>query len=187
MRRFVILALMALGLAGCAGGMNTIYFTDQWPPYSPSLVNYAAQSGTLPVQIAGNPFPSPAEPEAIANAVPIPGYIIPTKPTTMPNVNANMNFRLAFAFNPVNPNQSFDNLCRDIAGIAVRPPNGQETIIMAAFCSVDRAIAYTEGKTGPVQSLADPAYRGLMGDMMLAMLPPYDPSLARSPACGPFC
>ncbi|MBN9525392.1 MAG: hypothetical protein J0H82_04250 [Alphaproteobacteria bacterium] len=186
MRRFAILALLGLGLAGC-GGLNTIYFTDQLPPYSPGLVGYAGQSGTLPVQLVGNPFPQPTEPEAIANAVPLPGYLPPTKPTTRPNADANMNFRLAFAFNPVNPNQSFDNLCSDINGVAVRPPNGQETVIMAAFCSVNRAIAYTEGKTGPVQSLADPAYRSLMADMMVSMLPPYDPTLGMSPMCGPYC
>jgi len=38
-----------------------------------------------------------------------------------------------------------------------------------------------------VQSLADPAYRSLMADMMVSMLPPYDPTLGMSPMCGPYC
>jgi hypothetical protein len=173
MRSILLLAVAATALAGCAG--PRISYSDQIPPYSRQLVDYAAQSGEFTAVIVGNPFPSPADAEAMAAAIPWPGYFTRARVTTRPGPEARSNHRAVFVFNPAWRGPALDEVCRDPAAAATRPPGAEPTRVAATFCAAERAVSWlvAEGNagTGP----GDPLYRQLMGQVMLNLLPPMGP------------
>jgi hypothetical protein len=183
--RLRLSTLLLLTLGGCAGA-ERVYHADRTALYTPALVNYAAQTGEMAVEIKGNPFAQAIEPESIAGALYLPGHFTKARLTTTPGPRAASNVRIVMAFNPVVPGSGEWALCRDLAKVAVRPAAPEFASVASALCAGDRPAAWAHGQ-GPVgDGPADPRFQRLMGQVFHAMLPPSNPDrggICFSPLC----
>lgn len=168
------LALVAALLAGCAG-QTRIYNTEVAPAYSPTEYGYGAGRRDLTTVIRGDPFQLGEEPfqaqfvELLNRHQPI---MQPTHFTTTPGPSARPIYRAVFVFDSayVQPTA----LCQQPLDV---PPadTGPTVRVIAAFC---RWGGYLTTATGEVDvaSLDDPRFASLIGQMVLVLFPPVDPT-----------
>lgn len=172
---FLVAGVVTLALSACEKSVYETTYTLQWPPYSSTLVTYAGSKGVFPMQIRGQPFAEPVDAQVVARNIPLPAWINPARGTTTWPPEVSSWVRTVFVFNPVNPKQSFDNLCRDLDGVATRPPDGKTEVVMAAFCSGPTAASFTLG-TGPMGTSVDSEhFQKLMFQVTWDLYPLVDP------------
>lgn len=173
----------AAGLAACAGGGSGLFggplitYDQQVSPYAPSFVRTAAQTGSFYVRILGEPFPGETPKEEIARRIPMPQWLGQVRATTMPGEEVNTNFFAILAFNPAFSGPLTDAACADPEAVPVQPPVAGTVRLAAGFCIGSRIgsylVAQQEGIAGP----DDPRFAAMLGQVMLALLPRYDPAL----------
>lgn len=174
MRRYLSLLSLAaaLALGACAHGVTTIYGQDQTPLYSPGLVPYATESGTLYTIVRGNPFgPGPGNPEAIAASLQSPGWYPPFRFVTRPMPGLRTDARLVLIFNPVDRTSGDDEACRTPQLQRIRPGGGPVRL-QAAFCIGNRYVSHVAVMGPPASSPQDPAFHEMMNETLASLLPP---------------
>jgi hypothetical protein len=172
-RHWTSLATVFL-LGGCAG--QTLVYNEQLSPaYRPTEYGYGAGGRDFTTVIVGDPFQLSEEQfqeqfTALLNRhQPI---LQPTHFTTTPGPTARPIYRVVFLFNTqtVLPNQ----MCR--APFEVPAVDLGETVrVNAVFC---RWQGYLSTVTGEVQAdrIDDPKFESMIGQMILLLFPPIDPS-----------
>ncbi len=175
MRRHISLASLAvaaLTLGACAHGVTTIYGQDTASLYTPSLVAYATQSGTLYTIVRGNPFgPGPGNPEAIAASLQSPGWYPPFRFVTRPMPGSRTDARLVLIFNPVDRTSGDDETCRAPQLQQIRPGGGPVRL-QAVFCIGSRYVSHVAVMGPPASSPQDPAFQEMMNETLASLLPP---------------
>jgi hypothetical protein len=172
--RYPWIGLAVLLLAGCAG--QTLVYNDQLSPsYRPTEYGYGAGRRDFTTVVGGDPFQLGEEAfqeQFIALLNRHQPILQPTHFTATPGPSARPIYRAVFLFNtrPVLPNQ----LCR--APLEVPTVDLGKTVrVTAAFC---RWQGYLSTVTGEVEaeSVDDPKFVSLIGQMMYLLFPPVDPS-----------
>jgi len=168
------MGLVLVLLVGCAG--ETLIYNDQLSPaYRPTEFGYGAGRRDFTTVIGGDPFQLGEEnfqEQFIALLNRHQPILQPTHFTTTPGPSARPIYRAVFLFNTrhVLPNQ----ICRDPLGVPT-VDLGKTVRVTAAFC---RWQGYLSTVTGEVEaeSIDDPKFSRLIGQMMWLLFPPVDPS-----------
>lgn len=171
-RWIVVIAVCVL--SGCAG-QTLVYNAELSPAYRPTEYGYGAGRRDLTTVIYGDPFEGsepPFETAFVALLNRRQPILQPTHFTLTPGPSARPLYRAAFLLNRAHGIP--DWLCRE-------PPDlptvdlGSTIRVTAAFC---RRQAYLSTVTGEVEatSVDDPKLDSLIGQMILLLFPPIDPT-----------
>ncbi|MGQ9366082.1 hypothetical protein [Azospirillum sp. A39] len=164
------LALLALG-ATLLGGCGSRVVADQpLGAYSRGEVSYAASGRDLRVVIHGTP--PGTDPQALGGAVTdaMAGHImgVDTHFTTTPDDSARPDYKVVFAFNPVQPITAM-TLCR-LDPVPTRNDASGTVTVEAAFCRGGALTSATGWADAPL-ALDSPTFRSLIGDLTFALFP----------------
>ncbi|MFC3226761.1 hypothetical protein ACFOGJ_05935 [Marinibaculum pumilum] len=183
LRRWLAAAGAALLLAGCAGGDLDdglwITYNSQTSPYDPSFVQTAAESGAFYVEIYGQPFAARMDDQAIAQRISLPQWIGPTDATTMPGPDVNTNFRAILVFSPGFDGPLTDRACTAPGRIGTGTPRAGRVKLAAGFCIGERMGSILVAEQGGITGPQDPAFRSMLAQVMLALLPNANPNRPR--------
>ena len=172
-----VLSVLALGglLAACqtSGGTLTGEYYSAF--YQPSLVNYAARAGHMPVAVYGQPFGANS-PAAIASQLHMPGGHVQVPFSATPEAQAGEGTRVVLLFNGGGPQVGGRELCEMRGDTAPPTPAGGKMAVMAAFCSGDGLASEIALQTPRPANPADPAFLGDMQVMLSRLLPVRDPN-----------
>lgn len=171
MRTLTVLALAA-AVAGCADG-SIVHYSYYNSAYTPGHVQLAAANNPSLAVIRGNPFPQDRDNRGVVAAM------------------QGRNFGPKMFFNQVQrPDDKFGyKVILDFAGAqpgyaacgtsptpAATTPSSGPVSVLASFCVgevlLTDALGSISGATGP----EDPRFQRLIGDLMVALTPPYDPN-----------
>jgi hypothetical protein len=174
MRRFWIGLAVILVLVGCAG--QTLVYNEQLSPaYRPTEYGYGAGRRDFTTVIQGNPFQlgeQQFQEQFVALLNRHQPILQPTHFTTTPGPSARPIYRAVFLFNTkgVLPNQ----MCAEPLNVPA-VDMGKTVRVTAVFC---RWRGYLSTVTGEVEvaSIDDPRFESLIGQMILLLFPPVDPS-----------
>ncbi|MEM7021391.1 MAG: hypothetical protein AAF637_02235 [Pseudomonadota bacterium] len=168
------IGLVILSLAAC-GGQTKIYNTELSPSYRPTEYGYGAGRRDFKTVVQGNPFQMPEQQfldDFIALLNRNQPFLQPTNFTLTPGPDARLLYRVVYLFNtaPSIP----DRLCRQ----PLRQPTvdlGDTVRVTAAFCRRQGFLSTTTGEVD-VDSIDDPRFERLIGQINLLLFPPVDPS-----------
>ena len=167
---------LALGLQACAN-TAVVHYSYYNSAYTPGHVDLAASIGHSLAVIRDNPFPQDPDNRGVVAAM----------------QGRNMGPRMYFA-QVERPDDRYgykvildfggsrggaDECTRPATPAAKTPPQG-EIAVFASFCVgnvlLTDALGSISGATGP----EDPRFQQMIGDIMVALTPPYDPNRGRS-------
>ncbi len=169
-------AFIVLGLTGCVGAPTT-YGQSIRSSYSPTEFGYGAARRDLWTQFRGDPFElgdgtfQAAMIDILAHHPPKPQ---PTNFTTDPDETADTDYRVVFIFDPPT---SFlrSQLCR----LPIELPSGgaqtKPLRVAAAFCRNEGPLTSIRGELDFVESIEDPAFDALIGQMIDGLFPNFNP------------
>jgi hypothetical protein len=177
MRPLVSTMLFILCLGGCVGAPTT-YGEFVQSSYNPSEFGYGAARRDLWTQMRGDPFGLGDDAfqaqviEILAHHPPKPQ---PAHFTTDPDDSADTDYRVVFLFDP--PTTLLQTrLCR----LPLDLPSGQDGTkslhVAAAFCRNQGVLTAVRGKLDYVESIEDPAFDALIGQMVDELFPNDDPN-----------
>lgn len=193
--RAIVFAILPAGMMGCAQEGKTdrviqISYTDYTTLYTPGMVQYAVPKGEMTTVVRGNPFPAgPADPDAIAGAVPPPGWLSPPiRFTTKPGPGTPENYKLVLIFTPGSPGAGDDQTCADPAATPVGPGGGPVTL-QATFCAGDRWVSHLVAYGPAVTGLGDRQFQTILAQVSILLFPSSTPDQMRPfrPCKPPFC
>ncbi|MEQ9638610.1 MAG: hypothetical protein RIM84_01175 [Alphaproteobacteria bacterium] len=174
--RLAILATVFGGLlSGCQSGGGTLYGENYQAFYSPSLVNYAAREGYMPVAVYGHPF-GPNSGEQVASNLRMPGGHVQVPFAATPKAQSGEDGRVVLLFAGAGPAPGGDTLCRMTHDTPPAAARGGKLSVMAAFCHGDGLASEVELVTARPGSPADPAFKNAMQVMLSRLLPTHDPN-----------
>jgi hypothetical protein len=166
-------------LVGCAD--RPLIYNDQLShAYRPTEYGYGAGRRDFTTVIQGNPFQlgeQQFQEQFVALLNRNQPFLQPTHFTTTPGPSARPIYRVVFLFNrqSVLPNQ----MCR--LPLDVPPADLGKTVrVTAVFC---RWQGYLSTVTGEIQvdSIDDPRFESMIGQMILLLFPPVDPTEDNNP------
>ncbi|MGF1611406.1 MAG: hypothetical protein ACFCUQ_18530 [Kiloniellales bacterium] len=156
-------------LAGCAQSASIPhnYVADT---YDFTYLGYAAGRGGMLTEVVGNPFdaPKPAVDTAVTETLEA-SHFGPRLPFfTEPPADYRPSYRTVVLFNPA-PGADAARLC----GQPNQPqaPRDGRVGVLAAFCSGSDRINSAGGSVAGAQGPDDPAFRGLLRQVSLALFP----------------
>jgi hypothetical protein len=177
MRPVIVTLLFVLGLAGCAGAPST-YGEFVQSSYNPTEFGYGAGRRDLWTQFRGDPFGLGDEDfqaamiEILAHHPPKPQ---PTHFTTDPDDGADTDYRVVFLFDP--PAKLLQTrLCRLPLDLLSGEAETRPLHVAAAFCRNQGVLTAVRGELDQVESVEDPAFDALIGQMVAALFPNDDPN-----------
>jgi hypothetical protein len=163
-------AALAL-LGGCDGVV--VYEPVGKQRYFNSDFEYAARSGELKTEVAGNPFGSapnfaPLVAEYMQNA----NRSIPVRFVLEPQGRGSAPYHVVMAFNPPRGATAHDACSQ--AGSLPTAPGTASVYLFSVFCSGDVALSEAGGSVSGLSGPDDPKLRALVRDVTYALIPPYD-------------
>lgn len=202
MRAVLLLAsLLALGACSDISTIHTSYYNSG---YSPSHVQLAAASGPSLAVIRDDPFPTDRNNEGVLAAMQGRNFGPRMYFTQTPRPDDKYGYKVVMNFGPAPPTyegsapQAYGGYAPSTYGgynaacrygptpPASRPPTGPITV-SAAFCVGDILLTDASGSIGEATGPDDPRFRRLIGDVMVALTPPYEPSRGGHDCIGPGC
>ncbi|MDH3658653.1 MAG: hypothetical protein OEU92_01280 [Alphaproteobacteria bacterium] len=177
MRWIALILLTTLGLSGCVGAPRT-YGEFVQSTYSPTEFGFGAARRDLWTQFRGDPFGLGDEAfqagmiDILAHHPPKPQ---PTNFTTDPGDSADTDYRVVFLFDP--PTSLLQTrLCRLPLELPSGPGGAQPMQVAAAFCRYEGVLTAVRGQLDAATGLDDPAFDALIGQMVDALFPNFNPS-----------
>ncbi len=179
MRRPWLALVTVLLLCGCAG-QTLVYDNQLSPAYRPTEYGYGAGRRDLTTVIRGDPFQLGDEAfqarfvEILNRHQPL---LQPTHFTTTPGPSARPIYRAVFLFDvgTVIPNR----LCSEPLNVP-SVDTGKTVRVTAAFCRWQGYLSTVTGEV-EVESIDDPRLDNLIGQMILLLFPPIDPTRDKGP------
>lgn len=166
-------------LAGCAGS-TVLYNQRVNSRYSPTEFGVAAGRKDLRTVVHGDPFGMGEEPFVTATVATLNRYQPPPQPThftTEPGEDANPFYRVVLVFDA--PDLPNFQACQEPLPEAAQQPPGEADgtlYVVAAFCLNQAELTAVNGKVGDVAGVDDPKFNRLLGQIVLALFPPFDPN-----------
>jgi hypothetical protein len=151
-----------------------IYYSEQTTPYSITFIGGNTKDGLLPVKIYGDPFPGRADPEEIAGALVVPGWMSPMKLTTMPT-GITRDFAVVLVFNPAYKDSGMEITCRPGAEPPTQPGDGKTLRVAANLCYEGKSISWLYAAGPQPSGIDDPKFDKLMSQVMASLLPKAGP------------
>lgn len=177
MRQVTFIFLLLLGLAGCVGAPST-YGEFVQSTYSPTEFGYGAARRDLWTQVRGDPFDLGDEAfqarliDILAYHPPKPQ---PTNFTTDPDESADTDYRVVFLFDP--PTRLLStSLCRLPLDLPSSDAGTEPLRVAAAFCRNQGVLTSVRGKLDFIESPDDPAFDVLIGQLVDALFPNFNPN-----------
>lgn len=166
--RLALSSLAALFAGACDNVV--IYYTDQAQPYSISFVGANVRDGYLPLRIHGDPLPRPVDPEDVAAALVLPGWMTPARLTTRPT-GLTRDLAVVLVFNPAYKDSGMDIACASGAMPPTQPGDGTTLRIAANLCYEGKSISWLYAAGPAPDSLQDPKFDRLLSQVMASLLP----------------
>lgn len=177
MFRRSLVTLLILAGAGSACSFNGVILspTNFYVTYTPSVVNSAAASGGMLVEVVGNPFDvAKADLERVitsdmkgAHFGP-PVSFVTTKPEGFTSP-----YRIVMVFDDTR-GYTEAKLCKE--GTSIEPGTGGDYVrVYAALCAGTQPLTGVNGRVGEVTGPDDPKFRQLIRQITTNLLPPWNP------------
>lgn len=160
---------LAALIAGACDNV-VIYYAQQAQPYSITFVGANSKDGLLPLRIYGDPFPGRADPEEIAGALAMPGWIAPLRLTTLPTGNSR-DFAVVLVFNPAYKDSGMDITCAPGAEPPTQQGDGKTLRIAANLCYEGKSISWLYAAGPQPSGIDDPKFDRLLNQVMASLLP----------------
>ena len=182
MRAPIVIAAAA-ALFGCADG-SLVHYNYYNSAYEPGHVALAAANGPSLAVIRNDPFPQDRDNEGDVAAMqgrnlgPRLYFSQTPRPDDKYGYKIIMNFGAASAAGDAGYSPFFGASYQCNAGPtppSAAPATG-EIVVTAAFCVGDRLLTDAAGSISGATGPDDPRFRRLIGDMMVALTPPYIPN-----------
>ena len=183
MRVPMIVASCAI-LCSCAD-WSVIYYNYYNSAYEPGQVNLAAASGPSLAVIRHNPFPNDRNNEGVLAAMQGRNLGQRMYFTQTPRPDDKYGYKVILSFNgvssPGEPTYSSDSTYGYSAECQARPtpPSASrvtdDITVTGAFCVGNLLLTDASGSIGDATGPDDPRFRRLIGDIMVALTPPYIP------------
>jgi len=174
------LLIAGLGLAGCTGNavVSHSYYNSA---YSPDHVQLAAASGTAIAAIRNNPFPEDRGNAGVLAAMQGRNLGPRMYFSQTPRSDDKYGYKVILDFRPPGPSLAYQ--CQGESTPPANAPASGSIDVTATFCVGDRLLTDAAGTVSGATGPDDPRFRQLIGDIMVALTPPYDPS--RGSCSGP--
>ena len=177
MFRRTLLILLVLGAAApaCSPGTVVLSPTNFYVTYTPSVVNSAAATGGMLVEVVGNPFDvAKADLErTITDDMRGAHFGPPVDFVTVKPEGFRSPYRIVMVFDDTQ-GYTTAKLCKE--GTSVEPGTGGEFVkVHAALCAGEQPLTGVNGRVGEVTSPDDPKFRQLIRQITTNLLPPYNP------------
>jgi hypothetical protein len=176
---FLILLILAGASAACAPDTVILSPTTYYGTYTPSVVNSAAASGGMLVEVVGNPFDvAKADLEdAVTSAMKGAHFGPPVDFVTTKPEGFTSPYRIVLVFDDTRT-YALAELCQK--GTSIEPGSGgQHVTVHAALCAGKQPLTGVNGRaggvTGHVTSPDDWKFRRLISQVTTNLLPPFNP------------
>jgi len=183
--RSILALAAAIYLAACAAGGTVVDYTS-YERYGISLFTYAAAERDFLVRITGTPF-------AYAGGTDFAETVVAlmqgandgprTRFVSAPTASTRDNFHVALVFNP-DGGAGADTACAGQA--ATTGPGSTPARLLAVFCNRDQPLSFLESRAA-AGAPGDPAFRTLIRQSTLHLLPPNDPFADRGECTDSDC
>jgi hypothetical protein len=176
---------LAAGLSLCACADSSIVHHSYYnSAYTPDHVQLAAASGTAIAVIRNDPFPTDRDNAGVLAAMQGRNFGPRMYFSQAPRPDDLYGYKVIMDFGPPSYGAGYQCQAQPTAPSAA-PRTGPITV-SATFCVGDRLLTDATGSISGATGPDDPNFRRLIGDIMVALTPPYDPS--RGGDCnGPDC
>ncbi len=178
--RIVAATLLATLLGGCFGNGPILTHNDVAGAYEPDFLRVVGTGGNeLRTIVVGNPFGGSAEVardltiEAMQGAV----AFTPVRFAAQPARAHPANYRVYMVYQPA-ITQAAGALCRGETPLAGQASAGLR--LLAVYCGGSFAMSEITGRMEVMPSPGDPAFRSLVRQVTLNLLPPSNPKHADS-------
>lgn len=178
-----ILGLVATlaALAGC-DGVSTISSSYYNSTYSPSHVDLAAANNPSQAIVRGNPFANDRDNSAVIAAMQGRNFGPKMYFSPTPRAGDKYGYKVILSFG--------EKISRNYQcgpdGVAGIPAPAGTVSLVGTFCIGDIVLTDAVGTVSGVTGPDDPRFRRLIGDVMVALTPPYDPNRGHDDSC-PLC
>lgn len=170
-----ILLILSGTVLACSPSTVILSPTSYYITYTPSVVNSAAASGGMLVEVVGNPFDvAKADLErAITSAMTGSHFGPPVKFVTAKPKGFTSPYRIVMVFDDTR-GYTEAKLCEE--GTSIEPGTGGKSVkVNAALCAGDQPLTGVNGWVGDVTSPEDPKFHRLISQVTLNLLPPSNP------------
>lgn len=175
-RRSLLLLLILAGAgSACSTSGVVLSPTNYYITYTPSVLNSAAASGGMLVEVVGNPFDAPSAEldSAITSAMTGSHFGPPVDFVTTPPEGFTSPYRIVLVFDDTR-GYTEAKLCNE--GTSIEPGTGGEFVkVNAALCAGTQPLTGVNGRVGEVTSPTDPKFHRLMSQITTNLLPPFNP------------
>jgi hypothetical protein len=171
MRPMVFLAA-GLGLSACADA-SIVHYSYYDSAYTPDHVQLAAASGTALAVIRHDPFPGDRDNAGVLAAMQGRNLGPRMYFSQTPRPDDKYGYKVVITFGAGDGGYRAQCTATSTPPAAT-PPNGP-ILVSAAFCVGDRLLTDASGSIGGATGPTDPRFLSLIGDMMVALTPPYHP------------
>lgn len=171
--RAVALVAIGFGLSACTGA-SIVYNSYYSSAYTPSHVDLAAASGPSLAVIRNDPFPDDSENAGVLAAMQGRNFGQKMYFSQTPRPDDKYGYKVVMSFGA--DSYSYAGQCEVPPAPASPTPPAGEIAVTAAFCVGDRLLTDASGSISGASGPDDPNFRRLIGDMMVALTPPYDPN-----------
>jgi len=173
-RSLVALLVLAATVSACTPDTVILSPRSSYNTYTPSVLNSAAESGGLLVEVVGNPFDVPKGDldTAVTSAMTGSHFGPPVNFITTPPEGFQSAYRIVILFDPTQ-NYTENKLCKESGSI--QPGTGETVKAHAALCANGSPLTGVSGRVGDVTGPDDPNFRRLISQITTNLLPPFNP------------
>lgn len=171
--RLAVLFLVGFGVTGCTGGavVSHSYYSSA---YTPDHVQLAATSGTAIAAIRNNPFAADRDNAGVVAAMQGRNFGPRMYFSQTPRPDDKYGYKVILDFGPPGPSAAYQ--CQGGSATPESAARSGQIDVTATFCIGDRLLTDASGTVSGATGPDDPRFKALIGDIMVALTPPYDPS-----------
>ena len=167
-----IVPALVVGAAACAG--PTIYNSYYASLYEPAQVRFAAAVGPTLAVIRDNPFLSDAGNERVLAAMPGQTFAARMVFSQTPRADDRYGYKVVLNFG--SSLYGTRDACQAGPTPPARTPPPGRITASAAFCIGDALLSDAQGSVQGATGPDDPNFRRLIGDLLIALTPAYNPN-----------
>lgn len=170
--RTPIALAVAAALAGCADG-SVVHYSYYNSAYTPGHVGFAAANNPSLAVIRGNPFPQDRDNRGVVAAMQGRNFGPKMYFNQVQRPDDKYGYKVVLDFG--GPAVGYAQCASDPTPPATAAPSDRISV-MAAFCVGDLLLTDALGSIAAASGPDDPRFQRLIGDLMAALTPPYDPN-----------
>jgi len=174
-RRGLALLAAAFGLLGCAD-TSVVHYSYYNSAYTPGHVDLAAASGQSLAVIRNNPFPEDSDNRGVVAAMQARNLGPKMYFAQVQRPDDRYGYKVILDFG--GERGGYDQCASPPTPAAKTRPNGPISVL-ATFCIGDVLLTDALGSISDAAGPGDPRFQRLIGDMMVALTPPYYPDRNR--------